>query len=63
MHLLQRRVIELVLVAAGRRRPHAQVGPQTGEGVAEERKQHLFFIEAPPTGEDRVGVNLWGGET
>ncbi|TNN66893.1 hypothetical protein EYF80_022962 [Liparis tanakae] len=55
---LQRRVIELVLVSAGRRRPHALVGQQAGQGVAKERKQHLFLIKAAPTRQDRMGVDL-----
>lgn len=56
--LLERRVVELVLVASGDRRPHALVGPQAGEGVAQEGKQHLILVEAAAAGQDRVGVNL-----
>lgn len=55
---LQRRVIELVLISPGRRGPHPLVGPQTGQGVAKERKQHLFFVETPATRQDRMGVDL-----
>lgn len=55
---LERRVVELVLVAAGDRRPHALVGPQAGESVAQEGKQHLILIKAAAAGQDRVGVNL-----
>lgn len=56
--LLERRVVELVLVPAGDCRPHALVGPQTGEGVAQEWKQHLILVKAAAAGQDRVGVNL-----
>lgn len=55
---LQGRVIELILVSPSHRRPHTLVGPQAGKGVAKERKQHLIFIEAPPTRQDRMGVDL-----
>lgn len=58
VYSLQRRVIELVLVSPFRRSPHPLVGPQTGQGVADERKQHLFFVKAPPTRQDRMGVDL-----
>lgn len=61
---LERRVVELVLVSPSHRRPHTLVGPQAGEGVAEDRKQHLVFIEAPPARQDSMGVDLQedGGE-
>lgn len=57
-NLLECRVVELVLVATGGRRPHTLVGPQTGEGVAQEGKQHLILVKAATAGQDRVGVNL-----
>lgn len=57
---LQRRVIELVLVSPGRCGPHPLVGPQAGQGVVEEREQHLVFVETPPARQDRMGVDLQG---
>lgn len=55
---LQRRIIELVLVSPGHRGPHPLVDPQTGQGVAQERKQNLFFVKTPPARQDRMGVDL-----
>lgn len=57
-NLLESRVVELVLVATGDRRPHTLVGPQAGEGVAQEGKQHLVLVKAAAAGQDRVSVNL-----
>lgn len=58
LNLLERRVVELILIAAGGRHPHALVCPQAGEGVAHEGKQHLVLVKAAAAGQDRVGMNL-----